>query len=551
MKIDKEKKIIIAWVVLVSFFALIPLIYGYINQTPEKTYTGLTATIYPEDVNGYYAWIKQAHDGAFLFEDKFTSESHNTWIFQPIFLLIGYTARFLRVNIDIIWYLTIIISNLLFLYIVYEFLKNFFPNQDKNNNASNLTESDSAAKTFFESKSSAFRIFTFILITVSSGFAWFAASLSADFLQPELTVFQSLRWPFIFSISTAFILLIFLSILKYERTDNNKFIVQAGVLTLFLSIIHPYDIFIVIPIGITYLLFKRISPEKLKKTISAICLYLILVVPGIIYNLYVTAYDPVFSAHSKIKMLSFPPLSYVLGYGVLFFLSIVGAYYIIKQRKKELYFLLFWIIAGFLLAYSPLSFQRRLLMGLQIPLAIISAFAIFEIGKRYAVNIKTFFVIAAIIVVFSSIDSAAFLLTDIDYLKKNSFPFFLDKNLLSALNWMNINTDNRDIILSSREIGNFIPRYTGNRVFIGHWAQTINIEQKQKEVEKFYSLEASKQEMNDFLKANSISYVLCGDFEFECKNKIWEEKMLALNAAIIFNNQSVKLYKINNPSGYR
>lgn len=545
----REIKFIVFWSLFVSILALLPLAYGYLNAPHGKVYTGLTASIYFSDVNSYFSWIRQAQEGSFLFEDKFTSEPHHAWIFHPVFLGIGLLSRLSRINVIYFWYLAIIASNFFLLYVIYLFVWNFFSpeksitSQTENSNAKNEKRDTNQELTLL-------RVLSFVIITISSGFGWLLGQISADSWLIELSTFQSMRWPFIFSIAISLILLIFLFLLKSEETGKMKFIAYAGLGALLLSIIHPYDMFVVVPVAVVFLLITGSVKKEFKKALRKIFLFLVLISPGILYNFFITLFDPVFGLHNKISMPSPSPLSYMLGFGLLsvfgaigIIFTVLGAYKTDNGRKYNLLFLLAWFITGFCMLYAPVNFQNKFALGLQIPLAIFSTIALMEITKK--LNEKYKLLAISVIISFLSIGSFMFLLNDMTYLSEKSFPFYVDKDFLAGLEWLDKNTKNQDIILSSYNSGNFIPRFSGNRVFIGHWAQTINITDKEEAVKKFYSKNTSEEDMKIFIEENHISYVLCGDFEYDCKNKEWEKNFIASgNIELVFNNQNVKIYKV-------
>ena len=116
-----------------------------------------------------------------------------------------------------------------------------------------------------------------------------------------------------------------------------------------------------------------------------------------------------------------------------------------------------------------------------------------------------------------------------------TIPYFLDKSELEAMQWLEANTNRKDVVLSSYGVGNYIPRISGNKVFLGHWAQTIDFQDKKALAVKFYSTNG-----DDFRKGlieeYSINYVYYG---------IEERKMGSIifnNSKIIFENEEVTIF---------
>ena len=55
------------------------------------------------------------------------------------------------------------------------------------------------------------------------------------------------------------------------------------------------------------------------------------------------------------------------------------------------------------------------------------------------------------------------------------------------MKWIDENVDNSAVILAPHKISNFIPAATGNKIYSGHWAQTIDFAEKYKDVQKVYN----------------------------------------------------------------
>jgi len=253
-------RIVVLWSVIISLAALIPTIYGYFHVPPGLSYTGLNGSIYPEDVNSYFAWIKQAYSGSLLFEDKFTTESHHAWIFLPVFLFIGHAARFLHIDVMYVWYTVTIASNFLMLFALYYFIKYFFCTQSSGGSSDGIAWLVSGIEDKKYKLDPPMALITaFILATVASGFGWFVGEFSADSWMPEMYLFQSMRWPFIFSLGTAMMLTAFLCLFRFIESGAMRYMAYAGSIVLILSVVHPYDIFLIVPVGLAYVFFYGFS----------------------------------------------------------------------------------------------------------------------------------------------------------------------------------------------------------------------------------------------------------------------------------------------------
>jgi hypothetical protein len=59
-------------------------------------------------------------------------------------------------------------------------------------------------------------------------------------------------------------------------------------------------------------------------------------------------------------------------------------------------------------------------------------------------------------------------------------PYFLSRDEVAALQWLDTNTQPRDIVLSSLTLGQYVPSTTGNSAFLAHWAETLDFYTKQR-----------------------------------------------------------------------
>ena len=97
----------------------------------------------------------------------------------------------------------------------------------------------------------------------------------------------------------------------------------------------------------------------------------------------------------------------------------------------------------------------------------------------------------------------------------------------------------KDGILASPVTANFIPAYTGKKVYAGHLLQTPDIEDKISRLPKIYSGLPTPETAIKYLKEQNVSYVLYGYFERDAGYS--DPAYLEL---IYFNNL-VKIYSVN------
>ena len=120
---------------------------------------------------------------------------------------------------------------------------------------------------------------------------------------------------------------------------------------------------------------------------------------------------------------------------------------------------------------------------------------------------------------------------------------YLSDNEVEALNWLKDNTK-KETVLSNRHIGNYIPRMSGNKVFIGHWAQTIKFEQKIEIVNNFFNQD--NEYRKSILKEYNIKYLYYGKDEKSLGNFNPDSAESKDYLKKVFENNEVKVYEVIN-----
>jgi hypothetical protein len=143
-----------------------------------------------------------------------------------------------------------------------------------------------------------------------------------------------------------------------------------------------------------------------------------------------------------------------------------------------------WSFVNFFLAYIPADFQIHMLNGWQVPIAILAADGIFRdivpylnrcrperwrdvlSGQHVARVVGVAFILLCLP---TNLYLLAWRFVE---LQRHDYPYFLYRDEVTALRWLDNLVDSQDVVLASIEVGRFVPVLAGNRAFLGHWAQT-------------------------------------------------------------------------------
>lgn len=479
-----------------AFVSLLPHIVAYIATPSGSTYV-LTAHPVYQDVNTYFTWIRQATEGHLFFEFQYSFETQARTLFHPVFLLMGFLVR-IGTPMTVVWLGVQVVSVGGLIVSLFLFIARFF-------------------------QSIFLRRYTLILVTVAGGFGFLgylmgkwpgAMQIPTDASIPEATIGGVILWPFIFCIALSLMLLSILSVLRYVETNATKFLLIGGGLGFLMNLVHPYDAVILLVVVTVYLVILR----GLRAVVPLVTFGAVMLLPTL-YHVLLLLSDDVSRGHSRYLQLSPLPTAYLLGFGMLLPLALAAIVVIVSKRDwqvhRHLWFLVIWLASLPLLLYIPLSFQRRLVEGAIIPMAILAVYMLREMSYwmrgRLTVRIPIRTVAICALLLFSG-NFIGLIAEQIGPVIEGGFPKFLTTEERKMFDWLASNATANDVILASPSISNFIPRFTSAHVYFGHEAQSINGPSKLREVEDFY-LRTSPEEYDAFLRDRSIDFVVYGPHE--------------------------------------
>ncbi len=317
--------------------------------------------------------------------------------------------------------------------------------------------------------------------------------------------------------------------------------------------------------------FRSLGMTEVTKLVKII-LFIILSTPSLLYLFLITRVPPWSSLvifHRTHPML-IPFWEYLLGTGPVFFLALLGIFISLVKRDKKFHPLAFWIIITFLFAIlftyikeqSPLRFTQT---GLFIPLGILAAYFLQQIWEfimslNYKdLSVKHFLCFCYLLFVFCylilnfymmkiSLNWQTNFITQrvranippIPYPPQTMYPL---KSWMDGIRFLKNNTARSDVVLAEITAGNFIPAYSGNTVYFGQ-SNTVNYEEKQRLVDKFFKGEMSLNEAQLFLRSGRIKYIFVSLQE---KEKAGGKELLDLYPMLkpVFHNSSVTIYSVN------
>jgi|GEM_PF-6878389 len=500
----KELLFALLFGIVIILFLEIPYFYGTYISSSSAHYTHLLNAS-PADYIIYYNLIEQSKNGAFLFQNFFTSEPHAGVYFSPLWLLLGKIASVNNLESHTIFELAKIVSGLLCILMLYCFIAYFFKNK-KHRKIALVVTTLSAGISFF-----ALPYITYISqnIPIRQGLFY-----PIDMVISEAFTFSILSHSALFSLSLTLMLSIFWLFLRRTESFWGYFFLGTSAATL--GLMHIYDLITITVVATLYVLFTFIVKKRLHLQYVyrlLLIFFVFAVCASYFYILFNT--DPVLGGwamqNKVITSYLFPTL---IGFGALIPLALYGSYRAAKTSNYRLIFLAFWAIPCFILAFSPLPFQRKLFQGISVPLGILSTYAIIALYQKSGIfKRKT----AATIYqgVLLSVLSIALFLTPLyitffqihDFSKKE-FAYFLNKNEQDVFTYLEKNVRDSEHILASPGYDQLIPGIIFKRVYSGNDHQTINYAKKEQEIFAFWTFQNNIPWKKQFLIDGSIEYLL-------------------------------------------
>lgn len=487
MKITRQEWLLVSIIALATvFLAMTPVFYGWL-KTPEGKVLGALGR---DDEYGYWHYVLQAKEGKWLFESYHILEAHPAIFTHLPYLFLGKLVALTGLSIDLVFNFGRFFYGLVFLLALYFFITYFLEDFH-------------------------LRILTFLLACFSSGLGWlwFFPNLLPSFqrhLAHANYVSEALTFPSIpfyphFTFALALFILCFYFFLKACSENSIRLLLLAGICGALVIQSHPYD---VVPLAIIPGVFLFFKPKLVKRDWVYYFVFLVLLSFPSFYFLILSKLSPTYREWTQFRQPSFPFLDTLLTYGLLLIFALWGAVRTFSAEKEtrleteKLKFLVFWAGISLLSVRLPFTFQRRLIMGTHIPLAILGGVGI----KAILGDVKKKFLVGLFLVLLTVPQNIYFVFNQIEQIRENSSVYYLSQQKIASLLWLKANSNHNEAVLSNPSAGIMIPAIAGNRVFLGNWA-ALKTEEKARWISKFYDEKITDEERKGFLSENRIDYL--------------------------------------------
>jgi hypothetical protein len=200
--------------------------------------------------------------------------------------------------------------------------------------------------------------------------------------------------------------------------------------------------------------------------------------------------------------------------------------------------LIAWVAAVPFLVYIPFNLQRRLVMGVQLPLSILAATGLYLLvqGKP-----KLWRRSSLALIFFASLTNIFLLVGSVASVTGREAPIFHPVTQVEAINWL-ARQAKGEVVMAVYQTGNVLPAYANVRAFVGHGPETINSDEKREEARRFFSGATSDVWRRELLQKFNIRYVYYGPNEkaagdFSPQNAPYLEEL--------YRNEEVQIFGVD------
>ncbi|HSM56612.1 MAG TPA: hypothetical protein VK879_10700 [Candidatus Sulfomarinibacteraceae bacterium] len=496
----------------------IPYVLGYTLAGEDVVFTGIIMNA--EDTQSYFAKMLQGYDGAWRYYIPFTPEAHEPVFLGGFYLALGHAARWLGLSLEAVWHGARVAADLLLGLSAYWFIAAFLRSVRR-------------------------RVTAHLLALFGSGAGWVLLLLGqsnwlghfpVDFHMPEAHLFFTAFTSPHVALGTALLLVgmrLLWQLLWGVGASDWGAALLLGLCLLLLVVVYPFLIYLATLSALLAGLLRvwqlwragRLASGPLLTLGSRVGVAFLMPAPLVIYYALVLRQNAVFRAWDMQAITPSPPWPhYVVAFGPLLFWAFLGLRD--RERPASAGFLWVWLTAAALLVYAPLNPQRRFVQGAQAPLAILATVGFLGVAwpwlrgtravqallrrPRYSAAGLRRFAIVLFLAGMSLSNLYVLASVSVTAAVEQPYPLFRAADEVQAAAWMRANGQREAVVLAAYQTGNYVAARAGNRVVLGHWAETVAFAEKTQAVQRFFRIDTSDEWRRALLQEYGVDYVWHG-----------------------------------------
>ena len=464
----------------------VPYAYGYLAQPHGQVFMGFFYL--GDDANTYLAKMRQGWEGAWSWQNRYTTEASPSAYLFMFWILLGHIAAILQLPLIAVFHGARIAAAFALMGAAWLFITHFIEDRSA-------------------------RRFAFFFIAIALGLGYVIQALghpvifgnrtdTLDWRMPELSAFYSVLALPHFAWSGVFAGLGVALTLTAIQRGSLLLAVLAGLAWLGQASIHPQ-----MPIlmgGATALaLFLRPAPPR---GWMAATLAFAIPAPYILYSYFAFVGNPEvqrWTLHSKNAL---PPetVSLVFALAPQLLLALAGIPGALRRRSREDVFLLAWLVLLAAILYLPNpagDLRRRFLDALYLPLGVLAARGMYELILPRLRSVRARALVPFSYVAFATVGSAFLVLAPLAVAANPQYS--VSRAEYDGLTWLGEHP--AGTVLSMPGVGLYVPAYSADTVYVGHYDETFDYYTK---TQNALDLLTGKADLVDFVNTDHIRYVI-------------------------------------------
>jgi hypothetical protein len=520
-----------AWGLAIFAVTLLPYLYAYATQPQGKVFNGFF--FIADDAATYISKMREGADGAWGWTDRYiTSPNPQPVLLFLFYILWGKVAALLHISLFAAYHLARLSGAIALVYATRALAGSVLPPASR------------ALAVVLTLVGSGAGYLLLMLASLAGRDSLFGSRLEAlDLHLPELSaVYSVLAIPH-FASAAALMAISLVQLIAIERAATSSSRTRAAVLAaialLALCFIHPQMLFVLAPLAFLYLVIVRPQPSTWLIT----ALPFLVCLPLLFYFVSVLNGDPVIVEWSRQWKHQAPGfISLLFGLGLPLALAIYALLRRVFRGIPELTLMAAWLILVVALLYipNPVNIQRRLVDGLYIPVAFLAAVGIGLLADGLRPRARRRLVMSVVSV--SAISTLLVLALAFRFAVGRDPILYIDRGEVDAFSWLSdhLGAGTPPGVLSEPNTGLYIPAWAGDRVYVGHYSETIDYVARARLARD--AIRAGDPGLGAFMTANDAGYLFIGPLErAEGVGPLGPELLR------VYDSEGVQLYRLQLP----